>query len=188
MSLLRKWLLTEKSQSDSEPNPDPRPPTFSDRALEVLANAPGLLRRRGQMDMLRLVAQVLAGEREERHAAVEAGTGTGKSLAYLIPTMLHAIETGRRAVVATGTKNLQEQLARKDAPFAADLVERVAERRPAFAVLMGKGNYLCPALLEERLAELEDELAREAGLGLAPARKAELCFLDRLAAVSAHII
>lgn len=179
LSFLRNSAKTRNQEPELGP---PGPTAFSDRALEVLAHAPSLRRRRGEMEMLRLIAGVLAGEREETHAAVEAGTGTGKSLAYLIPAMLHAVLEGSRAVVATGTKNLQEQLARKDAPFAADLVERAVGKRPAFAVLMGRANYLCPILLEERLTELEEELAREAELGLTGVRKAELRFLDRVAA------
>lgn len=155
---------------------------FSDRAANVLLSAPSLRRREGQAKMLRLVAQVLAGERHEKHAAVEAGTGTGKSLAYLVPVMLHTVETGRRAVVATGTKNLQEQLVKKDVPFAADLIKRTSGKNVTYAVLYGKNNYLCPFLLRRRLAELEDGMEQQESLGLIVPRPAELCFYDRLAA------
>jgi len=82
-----------------------------------------------------------------RHLAVQAGTGTGKTLAYLVPTVL----SGRKAVVATATKALQDQLASKDLPFLqAHLPEHFE-----WAVLKGRSNYLCL----QRLAEVE------AGLG-----------------------
>ncbi|MCP5120161.1 MAG: DEAD/DEAH box helicase, partial [bacterium] len=66
--------------------------------------------RAGQLDMAEAVESALA---DKRHLIVEAGTGTGKTLAYLIP----AIQCGRRVVISTGTKNLQEQLFFKDVPF-----------------------------------------------------------------------
>src|SRR5207302_9892287 len=70
-----------------------------------------------------------------RHLVVQAGTGTGKSLGYLVPAIL----SGRRVVVATATKALQDQLAGKDLPF----LSRHLGRRFRFAVLKGRGNYLC---------------------------------------------
>ena len=77
----------------------------------VLARAhPQYEFRRGQLQMAEAVEQTL---REGRHLIVEAGTGTGKTLAYLLP----AIRSGKRIVVSTGTKNLQEQLFYKDIPF-----------------------------------------------------------------------
>src|SRR5580692_1756345 len=66
--------------------------------------------RAGQVDMAEAVEAALA---DKRHLIVEAGTGTGKTLAYLVP----ALQSGRRVVVSTGTKNLQEQLFFKDIPF-----------------------------------------------------------------------
>ncbi|WP_134642991.1 ATP-dependent DNA helicase [Ammonifex thiophilus] len=163
-SLLRTYLFLQKSIRTA-PDPDPASGpdvsrTFSRLAIDVILSAPGLKRRDGQLRMAETVAQVLAGERPERAAAVEAGTGTGKSLAYLVPVMLYCVREGRRAVVATGTKNLQEQLATKDAPFAAELVEKATGKSPTFAVVYGRANYLCPALLEERLAELEGKKDR----------------------------
>lgn len=148
---------------------------FSDRAAEALLAAEGLRRREGQVKMLRLIAQSLAGERPEKLVAIEAGTGTGKSLAYLVPVMMQCVESGRRAVVATGTKNLQDQLAKKDAPLAADLVARAAGKRPTVAVLYGKSNYLCPALLRRRIREMQERIF------LSPAAQDEAAFLERLA-------
>ncbi|MFI5034870.1 MAG: ATP-dependent DNA helicase [Acidimicrobiales bacterium] len=105
-------------------------------ALELLeavtADLPGGgEHREGQREMVRVVA---AAWSRGRSVAIEAGTGVGKSLAYLVPSVL----AGRRVVVATATKNLQDQLAGRDAPA-------VAAHRPGLrvAVLKGRSNYLC---------------------------------------------
>src|ERR1039458_5366607 len=87
--------------------------------------------REGQRQMVRSVAAALS---RRRTTVIEAGTGIGKSLAYLIP----AIMSGHRVVVATATKNLQDQLAQKDAPTVAANAPGVR-----VAVLKGKQNYLC---------------------------------------------
>jgi ATP-dependent DNA helicase DinG len=96
-------------------------------------------RREGQRTMVVAVADAIAGG---THVVVQAGTGTGKSLGYLVPSLL----SGRRVVVATATKALQDQLATKDLPFLA----RHLTRPFTFAVLKGRSNYLC----KQRLAEL----------------------------------
>ena len=93
--------------------------------------------RPGQVAMAEAVAQALE---ERRHLLVEAGTGTGKTLAYLVP----AIASGRRVIVSTGTKNLQEQLFFKDIPF----LQSVLPRKFNAAYLKGRSNYLCLLRLE----------------------------------------
>jgi ATP-dependent DNA helicase DinG len=103
---------------------------------------------------------------EERHLVVQAGTGTGKSLAYLLP----AVRSGRRVVVATATKALQDQLATKELPFLAGHLGRPPF---SFAVLKGRSNYLC----RQRAAEVtgaEESAAADVALftsdtGAAPA-------------------
>lgn len=87
--------------------------------------------RQGQRDMVAAVASAFS---RRRHAIIEAGTGVGKSLAYLIPAAL----TGQRVVIATATKNLQDQLAQKDAPTVAGAI-----RGTKVAILKGKQNYIC---------------------------------------------
>jgi Rad3-related DNA helicase len=82
--------------------------------------------------MAEAVAKTLASG---RHLVAQAGTGTGKSLAYLVPAIL----SGKRVVVATATKALQDQLADKDLPF----LRRAMRRDFSFAVLKGRSNYLC---------------------------------------------
>src|SRR5436305_7911198 len=77
------------------------------------------------------------------HLAVQAGTGTGKSLAYLVPAIARAVETDCPVVVSTATIALQRQLVERDLPRLADSLEASLPRRPRFAILKGPGNYLC---------------------------------------------
>ncbi|HHT32284.1 MAG TPA: ATP-dependent DNA helicase [Corynebacterium sp.] len=78
-----------------------------------------------------------------RHLAVQAGTGTGKSLAYLVPAIVRAMEDGRAVIVSTATIALQRQLVERDLPRLADALEPHLSRRPTFAILKGRNNYLC---------------------------------------------
>ncbi|MCE9515767.1 MAG: ATP-dependent DNA helicase [Mycobacterium sp.] len=77
------------------------------------------------------------------HLAVQAGTGTGKSLAYLIPAMARAVTDDSPVVVSTATIALQRQLVDRDLPRLADALDGVLPRRPTFALLKGRRNYLC---------------------------------------------
>ena len=77
------------------------------------------------------------------HVAVQAGTGTGKSLAYLVPAVRHAIATDTTVVVATATIALQRQLIDRDLPRLAETLKPVLGREPKFAILKGRRNYLC---------------------------------------------
>ncbi|MGH9753542.1 MAG: ATP-dependent DNA helicase, partial [Blastocatellia bacterium] len=88
--------------------------------------------RSGQLAMAQAVAEALD---QRHHLLVEAGTGIGKTLAYLVP----AIATGRRVIVSTGTKNLQEQIFYKDIPF----LQSVLPRKFKATYLKGRSNYLC---------------------------------------------
>jgi ATP-dependent DNA helicase DinG len=92
--------------------------------------------RPGQIAM---AEAVLRAFEEKRHLIVEAGTGTGKTLAYLVPAIAAACGSGARIVISTGTKNLQEQLMDKDIPF---LQETLPAKFRA-AVMKGRGNYAC---------------------------------------------
>lgn len=90
--------------------------------------------------MAHAVAQAIDAE---RHLLVQAGTGTGKSLAYLVPAIAHAMATGTPAVVATATLALQAQIVDRDLPRLADALEPLLGRRPTFAIVKGRRNYLC---------------------------------------------
>ena len=120
-------------------------------ALEsVIARLPAGEAREGQSRMCMAVEAAFA---RREHLLVEAGTGTGKSLAYLVPAIL----AGERVVVSTATRALQEQLCRKDLPFLAENLDVPF----TFALLKGRSNYLCVA----RHAELvEDRAGALAGI------------------------
>jgi len=92
--------------------------------------------RRGQLQMAQAVERAIE---ERRHLIVEAGTGTGKTLAYLMPV----IRSGKRVIISTGTKNLQEQLFHKDVPFLEQALYPDADRKLSVCYMKGRNNYLC---------------------------------------------
>jgi ATP-dependent DNA helicase DinG len=92
--------------------------------------------RPGQIQM---AEAVLRAFEERRHLLVEAGTGTGKTLAYLVPAIAAATARGERVIISTGTKNLQEQLMGKDIPF----LQRVLPKKFTAAYMKGRNNYAC---------------------------------------------
>jgi ATP-dependent DNA helicase DinG len=103
--------------------------------------------RRGQLQMAQAVELALE---EKRHLIVEAGTGTGKTLAYLMPV----IRSGKRVIISTGTKNLQEQLFYKDVPFLEQALFRAEASGSGLSVcyMKGRNNYLC----RKKLYDLTD--------------------------------
>lgn len=110
---------------------------------ELLATAVSALggnERPGQVQMAEAVAQAFAGG---EHLAVQAGTGTGKSLAYLIPAIARAVADETPVVVSTATIALQRQLVDRDLPRLVDALAAALPRRPKFALLKGRRNYLC---------------------------------------------
>src|SRR5215218_5334613 len=107
-----------------------------DLAVERLGGAP----REGQHAMAQAVAEAL--DRGE-HLLVQAGTGTGKSLAYLVPAVRHAVREGERVVVSTATLALQRQVLTRDLPLVAEAVAPRLPRPPALALLKGWHNYVC---------------------------------------------
>jgi ATP-dependent DNA helicase DinG len=121
-------------------------PTVPDLLAAAVGAVPGGTRRPGQQAMADAVAQ--AADQGE-HLLVQAGTGTGKSLAYLVPALL----VDGPVVVSTATLALQSQLVDHDLPRLADAVEPLIGRRPTFAVLKGRHHYLCLARLEASTEE-----------------------------------
>jgi ATP-dependent DNA helicase DinG len=105
-----------------------------------LAAIRGFEWRPEQQQMAAAVAAALEGR---THLVVEAGTGVGKSLAYLMPAVLHARRTGRKALISTHTINLQEQLLYKDIPLVRGLLGDDFEA----VLLKGRQNYVCPVRL-----------------------------------------
>jgi len=92
--------------------------------------------REGQIEMAEAVANALS---DRHHLLVQAGTGTGKSLAYLVPALVH----GKKVLVATATLALQRQLVERDLPRVKEALEKELKRAISFAVYKGVGNYLC---------------------------------------------
>ena len=142
-------------------------------AREALAEAVRRLGgslRAGQAEMAdRVEAALDAGS----HLLVQAGTGTGKSLGYLVPVMLHAATAEERAVVSTATLALQRQVMTKDAPVAADAVEAVTGVRPSVALLKGWQNYLCRHRLAGGYPDDDADTLFSAGAATTPGRVGE---------------
>jgi len=109
----------------------------------VLAHAGGLRfeYRPGQLQMALRVEKALI---EGTHLVVEAGTGTGKTLAYIYPALRFSMITGRRIILSTGTKSLQEQLFYKDVPFLESILGPLN-----ICYMKGRGNYLCRQKLQD---------------------------------------
>ena len=108
--------------------------------LSAAVDALGGSRREGQVRMANAVSKALE---KERHLAVQAGTGTGKSLAYLVPAIRHAMNSGSTVVVSTATLALQRQLVERDLPRLTEALADVMERTPTFAIMKGRNNYVC---------------------------------------------
>ncbi|MDT5070150.1 MAG: ATP-dependent helicase DinG [Mycobacterium sp.] len=136
----------------------PDPPARTTGLLAAAVAALGGTERTGQIEMAEAVERAFdSGE----HLAVQAGTGTGKSLAYLVPAIAKAIEGGEPVVVSTATIALQRQLVDRDLPRLADALTPELPRRPVFALLKGRGNYLCLNKIHNGSAESSDERPQE---------------------------
>lgn len=108
--------------------------------LKIAVKGLGGAGRPGQVQMAEAVANAFeSGE----HLAVQAGTGTGKSLAYLVPSIARALQTEQPVVVSTATIALQRQLVDRDLPRLVNSLADALPRKPTFALLKGRGNYLC---------------------------------------------
>jgi ATP-dependent DNA helicase DinG len=118
--------------------------------------------RSGQAEMAHAVADAFD---TGTHLLVQAGTGTGKSLGYLVPALSWLTQhPGERIVVATATLALQTQLADKDIPVALDAVEQVTGQRPVHAVLKGRTNYACLLRVRDATTAAQDTLMSAADL------------------------
>src|ERR1700742_1280492 len=112
----------------------------------ALAKAKNFEYRPQQQDMAVAVARALE---EERHLVVEAGTGVGKSIAYLVPAILFALEQEKKAVISTHTINLQEQLLYKEIP----ILTKILPVEFKAALMKGRQNYLCPRRLTRAMEQ-----------------------------------
>ena len=120
--------------SEDDPTPDVR--SSVPEVLAAAVEALGGEHRDGQVQMAQAVAQAMS---DGVHLLVQAGTGTGKSLAYLVPALLH----DDRVVIATATLALQHQLVERDIPALVEAGKHVLHETPSYAVLKGRSNYAC---------------------------------------------
>ncbi|MGB5952683.1 MAG: ATP-dependent DNA helicase, partial [Ornithinimicrobium sp.] len=111
-----------------------------DRLLSAAVASVGGATREGQVRMAHAVRDAVE---DERHLLVQAGTGTGKSLAYLVPAIAHAAATGKPVIVATATLALQAQIIDRDLPRICAALRPLIGREPTFALIKGRSNYLC---------------------------------------------
>ena len=126
------------------------------KALDAAVEAIGGQPREGQIEMAEAVANALS---DRHHLLVQAGTGTGKSLAYLVPALVH----GKKVLVATATLALQRQLVERDLPRIKGALEKELGRELTFAVYKGVGNYLCLQKMNSAEADPDSEVLLEIG-------------------------
>ena len=126
------------------------------KALDAAVDAIGGQPREGQIEMAEAVANALS---DRHHLLVQAGTGTGKSLAYLVPALVH----GKKVLVATATLALQRQLVERDLPKIKGALEKELGRELSFAVYKGVGNYLCLQKMNSAEADPDGEVLMEIG-------------------------
>ena len=146
-----KRLSEDPNRRAHLPKPDGPPGSLDEEQLAALLAPDGAFSRQfaefehrpQQLEMMRAVVRAF---NEDEHLIVEAGTGVGKSIGYLLPTLVYAAQNHTRVVVSTNTINLQEQLLQKDIPALVDLLEHegLIEAEVAKAArLKGRANYLC---------------------------------------------
>ena len=123
-------------------------------ALDVAVDAIGGSAREGQIEMAEAVANALT---DRHHLMVQAGTGTGKSLAYLIPGIVH----GRKVLVATATLALQRQLVDRDLPAVVPALEKLLGREVTYAIYKGVGNYVCLQKMNSEDVDPDAELVMD---------------------------
>ncbi|WP_199614911.1 ATP-dependent DNA helicase DinG [Paenibacillus alkalitolerans] len=138
------WLNAEEEKPDRTGVPESFGDYYGDMKERIRAALPDYEERPSQERMMEEVAQALS---DERHLVIEAGTGTGKSLGYLVPSVHYALSSGEKVIVSTHTINLQEQLRSKELPMMHEL-SPVPFRS---AVLKGRSHYLCLRKFEHKV-------------------------------------
>ena len=138
-----------------------------DDLLHAAVQGVGGVERPGQVEMAHAVEDAVA---KDEHLLVQAGTGTGKSLAYLIPAVMHAQKTGKPAVVATATLALQAQIVDRDMPRLAESIAPLLGKRPTYGLVKGRRNYLCAHKLEGGFPDDEEGLFEVAEVDRAASR------------------
>lgn len=139
-----------------------------DKALAAVVAVLGGENRPGQIEMMHSVDNSL---RTGQHLLVQAGTGTGKSVAYLVPAILFAMEKREPVVISTATLALQRQLVARDLPRIAAALEPVLSRRPTFAVAKGRHHYICKHRLNTTPSAIDSDDDDQAALFASPTTK-----------------
>ncbi len=121
-----------------------------DAAVEAIGGSP----REGQIEMAEAVANALS---DRHHLMVQAGTGTGKSLAYLVPALVH----GKKVLVATATLALQRQLVERDLPRIVPALEKVLNREITYGIYKGVGNYICLQKMNSETSDPDGDVLLE---------------------------
>lgn len=139
MPLLKVLQMSEVKNTDVVENADL---AFSaaEKILERVVGQIGGSARAGQIEM---VQRVGAAIENRGRLIVQAGTGTGKSFGYLVPAMIHSVDTGERVIISTATLALQRQIMNHDAPLVAQEIRELTGRKPKVALLKGWNNYAC---------------------------------------------
>lgn len=132
--------------------------------LHAAVTAVGGVERPGQVAMASAVETAVD---DQSHLLVQAGTGTGKSLGYLVPALAH----GERVVVATATLALQRQLVERDLPRTVEALKPILRREPQYAMLKGRSNYLCLHRLHEGVPQDDEDGLFDAFEAAAPTSK-----------------
>lgn len=126
------------------------------RTEQLLAAAVAGLGGSTRTNQVEMANAVMAAFNNGTHLAVQAGTGTGKSLAYLVPAIIHAMETDETVVVSTATIALQRQLVERDLPLLVKSLRKHLDRSPSFAILKGRSNYVCKHKVADTVEDPQD--------------------------------
>lgn len=137
--------------------------TIEHTYANITANIPDFKARPSQLEMVKVITQCFSNIKDELKdghniCMIEAPTGTGKSLAYLIAGVTEAIKSGKKLVIATATKTLQGQLSSKDIP----LFIKASGIKIKYGLAKGRSNYLCPYQLENSISDIADDMVAQA--------------------------
>lgn len=156
---------TAQTSTSAAAIPDSASTVRAGELLDTAVNAFGGSQREGQLEMARRVAHALE---KNKHLLVQAGTGTGKSLAYLVPAAAHAVETGKPVLISTATLALQAQIMGRDLPRLLESITSDLPRPVDIALVKGRANYLCKQKLAGGFPEEDDDQEALFAAGVEP--------------------
>lgn len=156
---------TAQAGPDAAALPDSASAQRAGKLLDTAVEAFGGARREGQLEMARRVAHALE---RSKHLLVQAGTGTGKSLAYLVPAAAHAVKTDKPVLISTATLALQAQIMGRDLPRLLETLNPELPRPVDIALVKGRANYLCKQKLAGGFPEEDDDQEALFAAGVEP--------------------